>query len=84
MKITGFTSSEMFSFPLPGKDGMVTPATVSPDIVNLQALSRMDMSDADAQALLDETVGMISQDSVAALSVHSGLNAERVAALLRW
>ncbi|MBQ9405571.1 MAG: hypothetical protein IJU37_02405 [Desulfovibrio sp.] len=84
MKITGFTPSELFSFPLVDADreAMATPGAAAHDMVNIQSLRMMDMDDAEAEALLETTMGMIAQDNMAALSVHSGLTASRVAELL--
>ncbi|MBO4300761.1 MAG: hypothetical protein J5861_04070 [Desulfovibrio sp.] len=82
MKISGFTPSALFSFPLLDRDAASGSTVASQDMINLQSLSMMDMDDAEAEALLDSTLGMIAQDNVAALSVHGGLTANRVAELL--
>ncbi|MBQ9452405.1 MAG: hypothetical protein IJU65_03810 [Desulfovibrio sp.] len=81
MKITGFTPSDIFSFPMFEKDAAVS-TTASHDVVNLQSLNMIDMDDTEANALLNETIGIISQDHFAALSVHGGLTESRVAELL--
>lgn len=82
MKITGFTPSDALTFPMFEKETAVVAAAPSHDVISLQSLRMMDMDDAEADALLDETLGMIAQDNVAALSAHGGLTAGRVAELL--
>lgn len=81
MKISGFTPSELFSFPLPEKESIQSPAMGrGQDMVSIQSLDAL--NDMDADALLGDTLGMIAQNGAAALNLHGGLSAGRVAELL--
>ncbi|MBR4742368.1 MAG: hypothetical protein IK079_05680 [Desulfovibrio sp.] len=57
-----------------------TPAAPLTDVVSLNNLP--DLTDEEVEVLMAETVEMIGADAMDALSVHSGLNAERVYSLL--
>lgn len=84
MEIIGFDSPMNPGFFLPEKDASSTAPTaaaaMTSDMVNLS--SPYMLSDDEVDSVLNETLGMIAQDSLAALSVHSGLNQGRVHALL--
>ncbi len=80
MEISGIRSALPFAFPTPEKDGGdAAPAAVR-DMVDIHMPSLL--ADDEVDGVLDETLGMIAQDNVAALSVHGGLSESRVFALL--
>lgn len=80
MEISGINPNNHFAFPLPDKDDSgSTPAAVQ-DVVNLSVPSLLE--DDEVDGVLDDTLNMIAQDNVAALSVHGGLSESRVFALL--
>lgn len=80
MEISGLSAN--FPFLFQGMDRDTTEAKLS------QAADRIDihspelLTDEEAEIVLSDTIGMIGADSAAALSVHSGLSANRVFALL--
>lgn len=80
MEISNITNALGFTFGLPDKDDSgSTPAPLQDmlDISNFQLLADDEVDD-----VMDDTLNMIAQDNVAALSVHGGLNESRVFALL--
>ncbi|MBD5417436.1 MAG: hypothetical protein HDR50_07205 [Desulfovibrio sp.] len=80
MEISGIRSALPFAFPTLDKDGAeAAPAPVG-DMVDIHAPTLLDDSEVDG--VLDDTLSMIAQDNVAALSVHGGLSESRVFALL--
>lgn len=78
MEISQIRSSFPFMFPAQEKGEGVIRQTG--DIVDVHAPELL--TDEEAEAVLNETIGMITSDSAAALSVHSGLSESRVFALL--
>jgi len=80
MKISGITSANTFAFPTLEKDEAADQAAAPHDVVSLNAPDLL--ADDEVDGVLDDTIGMIGQDPMGALSVHSGLSASRVAALL--
>ena len=76
MEISGINSSLPFAFTMPDKDDSgSTPAAVQ-DTVDIRAPQLL------VDGVLDDTLNMIAQDNVGALSVHGGLSQSRVFALL--
>ncbi len=60
-------------------------APVQSDSVNVNTIGNVQptlLADEDVEAVMEETLSMIAEDPYAALHVHSGLDAARVAALL--
>lgn len=81
MNITTVNASPMQGIVFPFENSNeVTRAVSSRDIVDVNELP--DMSDEEVESLLQDTLRMIGDDSVNALSVHSGLDPNRVFALL--
>ncbi|MCR5814260.1 MAG: hypothetical protein K6G15_07195 [Desulfovibrio sp.] len=81
MNISSIDNAYLTELYLPERDGHNGSAPVAPqDIVNLSTLP--DMTDEEVEGLMQETIQMIGSDSVNALSVHNGLDANRVFALL--
>ena len=80
MKISGITPTNTFAFPALEKDEAADQAATPHDVVSLNAPDLL--SDDEVDGVLNDTISMIAQDSVGALSVHSGLSASRVASLL--
>ena len=80
MEISGIRSALPFAFPTLDKDGAAgAPAPVQ-DMVDIHAPTLL--NDDEVDGVLDDTLSMIAQDNVAALSVHGGLSESRVFALL--
>ncbi|MBQ7739515.1 MAG: hypothetical protein IJT59_07670 [Desulfovibrionaceae bacterium] len=83
MNITSIDNFRFTGFIPQNDDGNIDPsaAPIQPqDIVDINALP--DMTDEEVEGLMAETIQMIGDDYVNALSVHSGLNANRVYSLL--
>jgi hypothetical protein len=80
MEISRINSGSSFAFPVPEKENTVSSAAPSQDVVDIRSMNLLD--DDEVDGVLSDTIGMISQDSVGALSVHGGLTASRVASLL--
>ena len=80
MNISGINSSNSFAFPSIEKEESAAPTALSHDVVSLS--SPILLADDEVDGVLDDTMSMISQNPMDALSVHSGLSASRVAALL--
>ena len=80
MNISGINSANSFAFPSIEKEESATPTSLSHDVVSLSAPDLL--ADEDVDGVLNDTMGMISQNPMAALSVHGGLSASRVASLL--
>ncbi len=82
MNISAISSAFVNPISLPGQnDPAAAPVTPQPqDVVNLNCLP--DMTDEEIDGLMNETIAMIGADSVSALSVHSGLDPNRVFSLL--
>lgn len=80
MEISRINSANGFSFPMPEKDASVSSTASSQDVVDIRSMNLL--SDDEVDGVLSDTISMISQDSVGALSVHGGLSASRVASLL--
>ena len=80
MEISGINPSLPFAFTKPDKDdSRSTPAAVQ-DTVDIRAPQLLE--DDEVDGVLDDTLNMIAQDNVGALSVHGGLSQSRVFALL--
>lgn len=80
MEISGINPSLPFAFTMPGKDDSgSTPAAVQ-DTVDVRAPHLLE--DDEVDGVLDDTLNMIAQDNMGALSVHGGLSQSRVFALL--
>ncbi len=80
MEIFGINPSLPFAFTIPDKDDSGSiPATVQ-DTVDVRAPHLL--KDNEVGGVLDDTLNMITQDNVGALSVHGGLSQSRVFALL--
>ena len=80
MEISGLNAFHPFAFPRPDKDDSgSTPAAVQ-DVVNLSTPKLLE--DHEVDSVMDDTLTMIAQDNVAALSVHGGLSQSRVYGLL--
>lgn len=79
MEIQGLRSAFPFMFPANEKDAPVS-LNAPGDIVDVHAPKIL--ADDEVEGVFKETLGMIANDSAAALSVHSGLNESRVFALL--
>lgn len=80
MEISGINSSLPFAFTMSDKDDSgSTPAAVQ-DTVDIRAPQLLE--DDEVDGVLDDTLNMIAQDNVGALSVHGGLSQSRVFALL--
>lgn len=80
MKISGLAPSTSFSFPAVEKDENTASTAPTRDVVSLNAPDLL--ADDEVDGVLDDTMSMIAQNPAGALSVHSGLSASRVAALL--
>ena len=80
MKISGLNPTPAFAFPSIEKDESTAANTPSRDVVSLSAPNLL--ADDEVDGVLDDTMSMISQNPMDALSVHSGLSASRVASLL--
>lgn len=80
MKISGLTPTPAFAFPTAEKEETTAATSPTGDIVSLSAPNLL--ADDEVDGVLGDTMGMISQDPMSALSVHSGLSASRVASLL--
>ncbi|MBR3663664.1 MAG: hypothetical protein IKN64_03310 [Desulfovibrio sp.] len=81
MHISSIDNAYLTELYLPESEGHSGSAPVAPqDIVNLSSLP--EMTDEEVEGLMQETIQMIGNDSVSALSVHSGLDTNRVFALL--
>lgn len=78
MEITQLNSSQPYLFPSPERGAQT--ARPQGDIVNVHAPQLL--ADDEVEGVLNETIGMIVNDSAAALSMHSGLSESRVFALL--
>ena len=80
MEISGITPSLPFACTMPDKDDSgSTPAAVQ-DTVDVRAPHLLE--DDEVDGVLDDTLNMIAQDNMGALSVHGGLSQSRVFALL--
>ena len=89
MNISGINSSNSFAFPSIEKEETASPTALSHDVVSLSAPNLLAddevdgvLADDEVDGVLADTMGMISQNPMGALSVHGGLSASRVAALL--
>ena len=80
MKISGLNPTPAFAFPAMEKDESTAASVPSHDVVSLSSTNLL--ADDEVDGVLDDTMSMISQNPMDALSVHSGLSASRVAALL--
>ena len=80
MNISGINSSNSFAFPSIEKEGTASSTALSHDVVSLNAPNLL--ADDEVDGVLDDTMSMISQNPMSALSVHGGLSASRVADLL--
>lgn len=80
MNISGINSHNSFAFPSIEKEENAAPTALSHDVVSLSAPNLL--ADDEVDGVLDDTMNMISQNPMSALSAHSGLSASRVAALL--
>ena len=84
MEIQSLNSNSLFSGIFPDRDGsFAAPAAAAqpaPDTVDVS--SPWLLPDDEVDGVLDATMNMISQDNLAALSVHGGLSQSRVFALL--
>ena len=83
MNIAGVENFRFSGFIPQNNEGNIDPssAPIQPqDIVNLNALP--DMTDEEVEGLMSETLQMIGDDYLGALSVHSGLDPNRVYSLL--
>ena len=80
MNISGINSANSFAFPTIEKEENAAPAALSHDVVSLSAPNLL--ADDEVDGVLNDTMGMISQNPMGALSVHGGLSASRVNALL--
>ena len=78
MEISQLTSSQPFMFPTTEKGSQIVKN--QGDVVDVHAPQLL--ADDEVEDVLNETIGMITSDSAAALSVHSGLTESRVFALL--
>ncbi len=65
---------------MPDKDDSGSAPAAVQDTVNVRAPHLLEDSEVDS--VLDDTLSMIAQDNLAALSVHGGLSQSRVFALL--
>ena len=80
MEISGINTFHPFTFTRTDRDDSgSTPAAVQ-DVVNLSTPQLLE--DDEVDAVMDDTLNMIAQDNLAALSVHGGLSQSRVFALL--
>lgn len=83
MEISGIRSAFPFAFPTADKDGgdaAQAASLATGDMVDIHAPQLL--ADDEVDGVLDQTLSMIAQDNVAALSVHGGLSESRVFALL--
>lgn len=80
MKISGLNPTPAFAFPAMEKDESTAASVPSHDVVSLSSTNLL--ADDEVDGVLDDTMSMISQNPMNALSVHSGLSASRVASLL--
>ena len=80
MNISGINSSNSFAFPSIEKEESASPTALSHDVVSLSSPNLL--ADDEVDGVLADTMGMISQNPMSALSVHGGLSASRVASLL--
>ena len=80
MNISGINSANSFAFPTIEKEENAAPAALSHDVVSLSTPNLL--ADDEVDGVLNDTMGMIAQDPMSALSVHGGLRASRVASLL--
>ena len=80
MKISGLNPAGTFTFPSIEKEENASVAASPRDVVSLSSTSLL--ADDDVDGVMNDTMGMIAQDPMNALSVHSGLSASRVASLL--
>jgi len=80
MNISGINSSNSFAFPSIEKEETASPTALSHDVVSLSAPNLL--ADDEVDGVLEDTMSMISQNPMNALSVHGGLSANRVASLL--
>ncbi len=80
MEISGISSSFPFAFTMPDKDDSGSAPAAVQDTVNVRAPHLLEDSEVDS--VLDDTLSMIAQDNLAALSVHGGFSQSRVFALL--
>lgn len=79
MEISQIRSALPFMFPAEKEMAEATPKALG-DTVDIHGVDLI--PDEEVENVLNETISMIGSDSAAALSVHSGLNASRVFALL--
>ena len=80
MKISGLNPTPAFAFPAMEKDESTAASVPSHDVVSLSSTNLL--ADDEVDGVLDDTMSMISQNPMDALSVHNGLSASRVASLL--
>lgn len=81
MNISGIDNAYLHGTFTPDLGRNPGSAPVAPqDTIDLSRLP--EMSDEEIEGLMEETIQMISDDSYRALSVHSGLDQNRVYALL--
>ena len=80
MEISGINADYAFLFQGREKNSAENVQQSAGDVVSVQAPAIL--SDEEAEKVFHDTLDMIGFDGAAALSVHSGLNAGRVYALL--
>lgn len=78
MEILGIRSAMPFMFQ--GSEKTATPKQSTGDVIDIR--QQPILADEEVEGVFTETLGMIAKDAVSALSVHSGLNEDRVFALL--
>ncbi len=81
----GLVSSSMWEAGISkGREMESTELSATTDQVNLSASAQNPtlLEDHEVEGVLEDTMGMIGDDPYAALHVHGGLDAARVAALL--
>ncbi|MDO5483972.1 MAG: hypothetical protein Q4F27_03605, partial [Desulfovibrionaceae bacterium] len=73
MEILGINPSLNFGYALPDKEGS-SPAAATQNLQDtVEISSPYVLPDDEVDSVMDETLSMIAQDNVAALSVHGGL-----------
>lgn len=80
MELSGITVSPNYIFRLPEMDDEGSAPAALRDSVSLCA--PYEFTDEEAELMLDDTINMIGEDSVTALSLHGGLTENRVYQLL--
>jgi hypothetical protein len=80
MELTGITRSIPLIFHFPDREGGGSTPPAAQDRVSVNIFPQMDVE--EAESVFNDTLNMITTDTVTALSAHSGLVPERVFALL--